>query len=154
MGDSANNQELQKFRHEYINRRWSQLHALEKESAERAIKYLLLTNSGGAVAVLSFMGSSEKARASLCVWFALLLFGIGVILVGIYNAWFYHRVSGLFESWKKDANNFYAGKVNWDFLTEEDDKRSAPSKFGYIIGYSSFIAFIAGCVLGIISLFK
>ena len=41
---------------EYINERWSQLYELEKEWGKEAIKYLMLTNAGGAVATLSFIG--------------------------------------------------------------------------------------------------
>ena len=37
----------------HITQRWVQLYELEKEWGERALKYLLLTNSGGAIATLS-----------------------------------------------------------------------------------------------------
>jgi hypothetical protein len=154
----ANNQpenpELRKFRHEYIDRRWFQLYSLEKETGERALKYLFLTNSGGAVAVLSFLGNSEKARTSIGAWIALFLFGLGVILVGIFHAWHYHRMFGLFESWKKSAREFFSGKIDWDTLIQEDNKRSAPPKTGFVLGYGAFAVFIAGCIVGIISFYK
>jgi hypothetical protein len=39
-----------------------QLNALTKEWTDKAISYLMLTNAGGAVAVLSFMGASDTVR--------------------------------------------------------------------------------------------
>ena len=41
-----------------INQRWKQLYELEKEWADKATKYLFLTNSGGSIAVLSYMGAA------------------------------------------------------------------------------------------------
>ncbi len=48
-----------------INRRWGQLYELEKEWGEKALKYLFLTNSGGAIATLSFLGAAEELTALL-----------------------------------------------------------------------------------------
>ena len=44
----------------YINRRWEQLYGLEKEWGERTLKFLFLTNSGGAIATLSFIGAAKE----------------------------------------------------------------------------------------------
>jgi len=52
---------LRKILGGYINQRWEQLYELEKEWGERALKYLLLTNAGGAIATLSFLGTSPAA---------------------------------------------------------------------------------------------
>lgn len=60
----------------YINRRWGQLYELEKEWGERALKYLFLTNSGGAIATLSFLGAAKEltgvgtkvALFLICAW--------------------------------------------------------------------------------------
>ena len=59
-GTQPENQELKKHQIEYINLRWKQLYDLEKERADQAIKYLFLTNSGGAVTVLSLWGLLTK----------------------------------------------------------------------------------------------
>jgi hypothetical protein len=154
MENQPDNPELKKFKHDYIDRRWSQLYGLEKEFAERALKYLLLTNSGGAVTVLSFMGASKEVRYSFWPSFALVLFVIGVILVGFYNAKQYYHMAKLFNLWKKDAKNYFSGKITWEVLIAEDEKRSLPSIWAYILAWSSFVAFIFGCISGAISIFK
>jgi len=53
------NPELHKARIEYVNRRWRDLYERQLDVGDRVIKYLILINSGGAVAVLSFMGAMK-----------------------------------------------------------------------------------------------
>lgn len=48
--------ETREYLFEHSKRRWGQLYQLEKEWSERGLNYLMLTNSGGAVAILSFFG--------------------------------------------------------------------------------------------------
>ena len=67
----------------HINQRWGQLYELEKEWGERALKYLLLTNSGGAIATLGFLGASPTAINMLGAKISLFLFVLGVFLVGV-----------------------------------------------------------------------
>jgi hypothetical protein len=152
--DPPESQELRNHRIDYINQRWKQLHGLEKECADIAIKYLFLTNSGGAVTVLSFMGASEKARSSSGAIISLSCFVAGVILVGVFNTLRYYRVAKLFYSWKRDSEKYFDKKVEWPVLIQSDEKRSRTQILAHIIGHCSFIAFLAGCIFGMINLFK
>jgi len=69
-----------------IKQRWGQLYELEKEWGERALKYLILTNSGGAIATLSFLGASPSAINMRGAKTFLFLFVLGVFLVGVSTA--------------------------------------------------------------------
>src|ERR1035437_606283 len=146
--------ELRSHRIEYSNQRWKQLHALEKECAEIEIKYLLLTNSGGAVTVLSFMGASEKARASTGAIIALACFAVGIVLVGIFNIIRYYKVASLFREWRRESENYFEGKTDWKALTDDDNKRSYKNYSLHIVGNLSFVAFVVGAIFGMINLFK
>src|SRR5689334_7672656 len=77
----------------YIDERWKQLNGLVKESAERANAYLLLTNAGGAGAMLAFLGANPDIRKFFVARLSLALFTIGIILVGILDAIAYHYMS-------------------------------------------------------------
>ena len=68
-----------------LENRWGHLHGLEKERADQAIKYLFLTNSGGAIATLSFLGASKGGLDYSSIAIALGFFAGGVVLVGISN---------------------------------------------------------------------
>ena len=108
----------------YIDGRWAQLSALTKDVSDRAAAYLLLTNSGGAVATLSFIGAVESIRSQYAPRIALALFALGLILVGVYTAMRVHYVDRLFAHWRRGVGRFYRGEIDWDTLTREDDERA------------------------------
>lgn len=45
-----------------VNNRWAQLNNLSRDAVDRALNFLLLTNAGGAIATLSFLGSVPPIR--------------------------------------------------------------------------------------------
>jgi hypothetical protein len=78
--------QLRAARLKYIDTRWEQLNELGKEAGERAIKYLMLTNAGGAVAMLSYFGANEEARSLVQAKVALGFFLFGILFVGVLDA--------------------------------------------------------------------
>jgi len=139
---------------DYVNVRWDQLYHLEKESGERALHYLIMTNAGGAIATLSFLGASDAALSLSAAKIALLLFIIGVLLVGVSTAKSFHYMSNLFESYIKGVNDYFSDKKSWDELYNEDVERSINDIWSYIFPYASFSCFIFGCISGSYALFS
>lgn len=144
---------VQQILNGHVNQRWGQLYELEKEWGERALKYLLLTNSGGAIATLSFLGASPAAINMVGAKISLFLFVFGVFLVGVSTAKTFRHMSRLFKAWKVDVDHYYSDQVTWEYLQEEDKKRAVEGFWDYAIPYTSFGCFIAGSVSGAISLF-
>ena len=136
----------------HINQRWGQLYNLEKEYGDRAYKYLMLVNSGGAIAILSFMGASQIARDSCGVKLALVLFVCGVVLVGLSTAKQFYYLSGLFKNWKKDVTNFFNDQISWEHLLKEDEERAVENKLDHILPWLSFFCFIGGATTSFFSL--
>lgn len=138
-----------------INTRWGQLHALEKEWGDKAYKYLLLTNAGGAIATLSFLGTSSKALDMVSARWALLAFVFGVLLTGITVAHRYHRFANLFWDYRIDANKYFKDKLPWGTLIEQDDERSIrQGGWALILPYACFATFWVGCLLGGLALLR
>lgn len=137
----------------HINQRWGQLYELEKEWGERALKYLLLTNSGGAIATLGFLGASPAAINMLGAKISLFLFVLGVFLVGVSTAKTFHHMSSLFKAYKEDVEHYYSDKITWAHLHEQDKNRTVEDFWDYAIPYSSFGCFIGGSISGALSLF-
>ena len=135
-----------------VNRRWGQLYNLEKEWHEKAWKYLFLTNSGGAVAMLSFMSSYSDYSLRWLLSLGLSIFVLGVIVVGICIAIRYHQIAFLFKKYKEDANKFLADGCTWQYVLEEDERRVTPRPIDIFWGnfwpYSSFACFISGSLIG------
>ena len=136
-----------------INTRWAQLYELEKEWAERALKFLLFSNSGGAIATLSFLGAAPKAIDLVGAKIALFLFVCGVFLVGVVTAKTFHSMSGVFQGWRIDTENFYKDGLTWEEINKRDESRAANDCWDYVIPYASFICFFVGCVAGAVALF-
>jgi len=136
---------------DHINQRWSQLYHLQKEWADKAVNFLFLTNSGGAIAMLSFIGTREDVHCLVKIGLALML--IGIILVGVLVARSYHLMTGLFDAYRTDVKEYFADRISQEKLNEDDSKRSKDSKWDLILGYGSFGCFILGISLGIYGLF-
>lgn len=136
-----------------INRRWGQLYELEKEWGERALKYLFLTNSGGAIATLSFLGAA-KELTGIGTKVALFLFVLGLVFVGIATAKTFHHMSAVLKHYKQGVEDFYTDKITWVALAEADKKRAVASWLDYAIPYLSFLCFIVGSSVGSYALFS
>lgn len=145
---------IKQYRYGLITRRWTELNALRKEWIDKAISFLVLTNAGGAVAVLSFMGTSDKVRAMRGPQFTLICFAVGVIVAGIFIAQQFHRLDSMFKGYHSDSEEYLSNKIVWDKLKTQDDRRSKASWIDYALAYVSFVLFIGGCFLGALSLFK
>lgn len=137
----------------YIDDRWKQLYGLQKEWGERALRYLMVTNGGGAIATLSFLGASPMARGALGPKVSLFFFIFGIFLVGVSTAKTFHHTSSLFTAWKADVGRYRTDKITWEHLQSQDDTRAKEDIWDYLIPYASFGCFIAGCISGAISLF-
>jgi hypothetical protein len=143
---------VQQYRFGHISARWSQLNGLTKDWTDKAVSFLMLTNSGGAVAVLSFMGASDKVREMVGPRIALGCFSLGVICTGILVAKQFHRFERVFTGYRKEAQEYLADRIEWGVLTSNDDNRVKPRPMDYVLGYIPFALFIGGCITGAISL--
>lgn len=149
---SRQDQDTRKALGAHINQRWGQLYELEKEWGEKAYKYLFFTNAGGAIATLSFLGAAPEAISMSGARWALLLFLVGVVLVGVGTATTYHHMAKLFERWKADVEAYYQDRIAWQHLQNEDEKRAVLDFWDYAIPYGSFACFVGGCTAGTFSL--
>ena len=149
---SETDPEIRNQRIDYINTRWGQLYHLEKEWGERALRYLLMTNSGGAIATLSFLGASGTTLSLFPAKCALFLFLFGVFLVGVTTAKTFHHMSDLFKLYKKDAEQYFSNNKSWEQVCAEDDNRAVEDIWDYFFPYTSFVCFILGCIFGAFSI--
>jgi hypothetical protein len=112
-----------------------------------------MTNAGGAVAMLSFIGAAESVRNAPWSKIVLGLFLLGLILVGIVKAHSYHHVADIYNHWKKASGDYFGDKIVWEYLTQKDDEVSAPKKLPYVLAYGAFACFIGGVTYGMFSFF-
>jgi hypothetical protein len=140
----------------YIDVRSSHLSQLLMLWIERVLKYLFLTNAGGAIAVLSFMGASQEVRAMASPKWALGCFLVGVFLVGVLSAYQLQHSANLNTEWRNDVQDYLAGQITWEKLIQSDKTRSyvVTSCLGYLLSYGSFLCFVVGSAIGFFLLVK
>ena len=137
---------------EYIHERYWQIFNLFQESIRNVLTFLILTNSGGAIAVASFLGASQYRNQTDGPIWALGLYVLGIVLVGILMAAKYHIVNNIFEGWRADSQSFRNRTLDWNKLLVEDDARSRPRNSLNFLGWSSFGCFIIGSLIAVYSL--
>lgn len=79
--------------------------------ANQAVRFLSLANSGGAVALLSFMGNSEAIRSLPSTWTALTYLIIGFVLAGFVAVTNFFSAMYLGRRFGKRAGAYYRGEL-------------------------------------------
>lgn len=148
--------ELEKFKNDYIASRWSQLYELQKEWGTLAVKYLILLNSGGAVATLGFIGSAGAANVPSQAKWALLFFVIGIVLGGTMIAHANHTIPTRFKNWQAGVARYQKGELTYEQLCEHDDNALDydEEETDQTLGHVAFACFIIGCAIGAVGLFS
>ncbi|QHI67905.1 hypothetical protein [Tichowtungia aerotolerans] len=141
-----------KQRGDYISERWTQLHEVSTKAADETKKFLFIVNAGGAVAVLSFIGVNETSDIALGAKSALILFCLGVVSVGILHARITHRLYDLFTDWRENCSKYWNQEIGYTQLTTEDEKKTDSDKCEFVIGYISAAFFLAGLIVGGVTL--
>lgn len=133
----------------YANERWRQLYNVQSDWATEGIKYLMLVNSGGAVAMLAFLGSVEKARDLAWPKVTLGFFAMGIVLIGFLHVLRHYRILQLFKKWRESVNEYFTDQKDWSQIIKEDEKRTSQFDWALQLAYISFACFISGIVVGI-----
>lgn len=134
-----------------INQRWGQLHTYENKWIDNIAKYLFAINTGGAVAILTYLGATActpTKNTTGPVW-SLFFFILGIISVGLFSARMFYVFEGIFKHWRNDTKAFFEGTLNWHELHKRDDKRSESCCIDYILPWSAFLAWILGVGVGL-----
>lgn len=139
---------------DYVDNRWKQLHEKTNDRAEKSSAYLMLTNSGSAIAVVSFMGANKSLTPIPGAPVMLLFFLLGVVLVGMGHAVGYYRSNWLFSGWRNDVSDYYGDKLTWNELLQRDRLRSRYFVWADVVAWFSFGSFLTGLGIGIYNAIK
>jgi len=140
--------EMREVQLAYVKERWSQLADLEKEYGQSAFTYLMVVNSGGAAAVLSFMGAMKTTTPIPGSQWMLALYLLGVILVGIVRALSYYRIAWRYARWRDGVRRLYREEWGWEELQRDDE--SLGWSFWPIdaVAWGSFVSFLVATGIG------
>lgn len=145
---SDDTDEHRKANIDYVNQRWKQLYGLEMDFSSEGIKYLLLVNSGAAVAVLAFHGSVATVRDMVWPKVMLGFFVMGVILVGLLHISRYVGVNSLFRNWQSLVNEYFTDARGWLDILSDDVAKAKKFHWVVYLAYASFTCFVIGAAIG------
>ena len=139
---------------DHILRHGEILRALLIASGDRGEHYALWTNSGAAIALLSFMAASDRLRALPAAWHALICFAFGVVSCGLLCASNYHVRSSQFLRWLDDSEEFFADRIDYAVLFGNLNRRSRSwwAQLPVVFAYMAFVSFIAGLIVALTQL--
>lgn len=146
-------EDLRPARIKRIEDRWVQLNGLLKDTVDRGMTLAFYINAGGAVAMLSFMGSDKDIRNFLTAKLALAAFFLGLVSVGVYQVLRYRYVDALFANWRSSVGRYYKNEFDWVEMLNADETLSYNIRPMEIFGYGSFACFLAGGFAGAVGLF-
>lgn len=132
-----------------VYREQSRLLDVFEKAANRGINLLLLWNGGGAIALLSYLGAVSEARYDGEVLASLVVFLLGMTLVGIAAATDFGAASARYEAFNNAAGEFYGRKIGWHELWESADPPLWVRVLGFASGYLSLVCAIAGSGIGV-----
>lgn len=138
------NPELHKARIEYVNRRWRDLYERQIDVGSRITKYLILVNSGGAVAMLSFMGAMKTLDPIPGARWMLALFLFGIVATGFLMVVSAYRLDRIFRSWRNDTDSYYKNELDWEDVLKQDRDRARYFWVTDALGWTAFLCFISG----------
>ncbi len=147
------NSEQQKVIIDHVNQRWGQLYNLVKQWGEDSLNKLFFGNSGGAVAILGFVGTLKFENIPCSAKISLICFTIGAVIVILTGALLYHFMNSLFLLYRKDVTSFFNNSLSLEDLNKRDEDRSPLPFYIPLLGWVSFLFLVLGLIFGGICFF-
>jgi len=116
------------------------------------MRYLFIVNSGGAAAILGYLGTGRDVIGHGLARWALCCFVLGIIFIGCVRWTLMLRSYCYCDAWERDALAHAQTQSGWEQFLNNDEKRTAGHRLEFIFGYLSIGGLIAGLVLGAIGL--
>ena len=123
-----------------------------EESETRWLKYLLLTNAGGAIAAASFLGAMKSTHVAFTVGLslALAIYVLGIIFSGFlaFISVMSHRK--LNDTWLQDRAKFWNDEIKVSELFPRTESASKTGgRWTSPLEYCAFGSFIAACLVSL-----
>lgn len=134
---------------ERLDERFRQLNTLAMDLLDRCVRFLFITNAGGAISIITYMGTAGIEKANGHHKSALVLFVVGVIYSGLLNIFLLRNTDFLYIGWRMDTDKYYSDKLEYDDLFARDYERSKNTEQFYRLGYCAFAFFIFGAIIGL-----
>lgn len=131
--------EMAEFRWHHHNSRFDQLVTLTSGAHEGVWQYLLAVNGGAVAGMIGFIGAVQEYRSAVWSYVALLIFVLGLVLVGVGRAHSIHRTNTVFMGWNSLMEKYYSGELSWSEALQKDvENTDKQASIPWLLGWASF----------------
>ena len=139
---------------EYMNKTHLYLRDMYFKAVSDAIRFNFMVNAGGAVAVLSFMGTSETIRMMKFARLSLASFGVGLILTGLFYFRRFVYVTEIMRAWEVNISKYGQEGYSLDEILGRLDIKVSNIILLIVLGCLGFGAFVVGVIFGGTAMFS
>lgn len=119
---------------------------------QEAVHYLLLTNGGAAIALLTYMGTSDAIRQALPAWWSLGVYLLGILAVGVLLMINFFVTRKLMVELAIDTQRLFKDDITVVAFQQRRPLIKIP-KSSDIVGSIALACFIAGSLIALIGLY-
>jgi len=145
------NEEEQVSANQEIYYRLSALKDILRGLAVSLSKYLILANSGGILATLTYLQSLTNTAPSTYIKTSITLFVIGLILISVALFWVYYRAWDIDNKYRQEMSRFYTNDISIIELRRRDNERTKSDKVEYVLAVLSFLSFVVAIISGAVN---
>lgn len=132
----------------YVEDRWKDLSLHAHTWSKESLKIIFLTNAGGAVATLTFIGTASTVRAEGWPWIMLGFFCFALILLQIFHGAQYYKLNWMWDSYRRDVVALFSDKKDWEAAEADDEQRADRFLWLDIFPISAGLCFVIAVVIG------
>ncbi|MDH3355434.1 MAG: hypothetical protein OEL79_09500 [Chromatiales bacterium] len=135
----------------YINNRMAELKGILRKLFENFIKFLFAANSGGIIAVATFI-KLNGTIFNLFPKIAITFFAIGIFTASLLLLRMSIRIYKIDKAWHLNTNLWHKDEINWKELNDRDHALTQSDQLEFslmLIGFGAFIIGLITIILGI-----
>jgi uncharacterized membrane protein len=116
------------------------------ETLTRITNYLFVLNTGALLATLTYVASkSTNTHIQYSIW----LFSAGIFFSVTHATLDYYLTEASFNSYKKDVEELYENKLDWEVLIDRNERRPILDWLLHLLGWLGGMVFFIGLIVGI-----
>lgn len=145
---SGATREMAEFRWLFNQSRYQQLATMANSATEGVWQYLLAVHGGAVAGMLGFIGAVPAYRNTGWSYAALLVFVLGLVVLGVARAHSVHRTNSITLHWIDVMDRYYNGDITWSQACQADiDKVKVRKWIPWVLGWTSMVLFVVGIAL-------
>lgn len=151
MTDSSNRHDYPTLK-DQIQLTWDRLDFEADRARSELVRFLLVTNAGGAIAAIGFMGASDQVRTMISPKLALGCYLLGLIFTGLMHWHVFYTSYNNHGKFHENTNKHYRGEMSPEELAKLTQDPVKEQRLPNAFSIAAFSMFVLGSGFGLYGL--